>query len=315
VALLGCGRVGFVARSTDASADGLVGDSATMDGAIDAPTDTPTDTPTTDGPVVDADPPDITVGVVTPIGALAMDGSSDKDPVLTADRLEIFFSSDRAGGDGSSDIWRSVRDAPDDAWSAPTPVAELNTAGSETAPTLSGDGLVIMFSRDGDIFVSTRLGIDRPWAAPSTQAEINSGGFDGCPSLTPNALTIAFCSERRGGTRDLHTATRASRTEGFGTVNYLRTVSSSGSEQSPFVGVTGELRLLLASDRGGGSGGNDIYESVRADVGAAWGDPTLVPGVNGSGNDEDPWSADDGALLYFASDRGGDYDIYLFRVR
>jgi hypothetical protein len=49
----------------------------------------------------------------------------DDDPSFTADRLQLYFNSDR---DGDFDIFRSIRASPYDSWSQPEAVSALNTA-------------------------------------------------------------------------------------------------------------------------------------------------------------------------------------------
>jgi len=60
---------------------------------------------------------------------------------------------------------------------------------------------------------------------------------------------------------------------------------------------------------------DDLYQSSRAATSAAWEAPTPVPDVNTSANEEAPWVSADGSLLLFASDRSGDYEIYLTALR
>jgi hypothetical protein len=69
------------------------------------------------------------------------------DVSLTADECEMFFISERLGGKGGADIWRTRRSSRDTAWEEPQPVAELNTPGWEDNPLISADGLTIFFSR------------------------------------------------------------------------------------------------------------------------------------------------------------------------
>lgn len=87
----------------------------------------------------------------------------DRMPNVSADGLEIVFSSTRpidAHGTntfGSFDVYVSRRSDTKKRWSAPVNLGRnVNTAGSETRPTLSWDGDRLYFGRDGDIYVSNR---------------------------------------------------------------------------------------------------------------------------------------------------------------
>lgn len=88
----------------------------------------------------------------------------DGQPNVRRDGLEIFFYSartDLAGGQGGNDIVVATRPSTSDAWSTPSNLgANVNSAASETRPSLSWDGTRLYFgsSRAGssDIYVTTR---------------------------------------------------------------------------------------------------------------------------------------------------------------
>ena len=113
---------------------------------------------------------------VQPVAELADLTSDSDDATFTDDLLELYFNSFRAGGEGASDIWMSLRNDPNDPWGAPTPVAELSTSSSETDPVVSADGLSFWLARTNgasrDIYVSTRTARTEPWSAPVLEAAI-----------------------------------------------------------------------------------------------------------------------------------------------
>jgi hypothetical protein len=83
--------------------------------------------------------------------------ANDQMPNVSRDGLEIVFASDAGNAAGAFDIWTSTRDSTSAAWSTPTKLdGSVNTAASETRPSLSGDGRRLHFGRSGDIWVSTR---------------------------------------------------------------------------------------------------------------------------------------------------------------
>ena len=83
--------------------------------------------------------------------------ANDQMPNVSRDGLEIVFASDLGNTPGVFDIWTSTRASSADAWSAPTKLdGNVNTAASETRPSLSGDGRRLHFGRLGDIWVSSR---------------------------------------------------------------------------------------------------------------------------------------------------------------
>jgi hypothetical protein len=72
----------------------------------------------------------------------------DFDPAFSADGRHVYFSSDRAGGQGGDDVWR-VR-ATETGFGEPEPLgAAVNSTGNEWAPMLSPDGRTLLFSSNG----------------------------------------------------------------------------------------------------------------------------------------------------------------------
>jgi WD40-like Beta Propeller Repeat len=107
---------------------------------------------------------DGTFGVAVPIGEL-QDPADDARPALRRDGLEMYFDSNRQGGE--FDIWVTTRVRPWHPWSTPVNVAVLNSSAQEARPALSWDAKTIYFhsGRPGglgglDIYVSTRTKLD-----------------------------------------------------------------------------------------------------------------------------------------------------------
>ncbi|HWQ24663.1 MAG TPA: hypothetical protein VNK94_11215 [Gaiellaceae bacterium] len=89
--------------------------------------------------------------------------SNDIQPNVRKDGREVVFSSNRAGGQGSQDIWVSTRASTDDPWSAPVNLGtNVNSANSESRPSLSWDaktlylGITPPAGPPGDVYVTTR---------------------------------------------------------------------------------------------------------------------------------------------------------------
>ena len=64
---------------------------------------------------------------------------------VSADELELYFTSDRAGGLGYEDIWVSTRQSIDDPWGPPTNLETVNSSYRESFPCISRDGLTLYF--------------------------------------------------------------------------------------------------------------------------------------------------------------------------
>jgi len=83
--------------------------------------------------------------------------SNEESPVLSVDGLELLFASDRAGGRGGLDLWRSTRARRQDDFSPPANLSALNTADDEHEAGLSADGVELFFVVDGGTTTSVRL--------------------------------------------------------------------------------------------------------------------------------------------------------------
>lgn len=96
------------------------------------------------------------------VAAITALSSSTTDwlPMLSADKLTVYLSSDRPGGKGGFDIWTAHRSTIRDGFPAPTPVHELNSSDDEFVGWLSPDNCRLYFSLRiagaYDIHVATR---------------------------------------------------------------------------------------------------------------------------------------------------------------
>ena len=96
----------------------------------------------------------------------------ESQPSLSSDGRTLYFASNRSGGYGGSDIWKTVlRD--DGSWSPPENLGEMiNTADDEMSPYMHADGQTLYFSSKGhpglggaDLFMSRRQA-DETWSRP-----------------------------------------------------------------------------------------------------------------------------------------------------
>ena len=71
-------------------------------------------------------------------------GFGESDPVLSANELEIWFSTRR---DGDADLWHATRLSPEARWFPPAPVDGLNTDADELAPVLADGDSRLLFAR------------------------------------------------------------------------------------------------------------------------------------------------------------------------
>jgi hypothetical protein len=74
--------------------------------------------------------------------------ADETGPCLSRDGLVLFFASDRPGGQGDSDLWRSRRKSVDAPFETPENLGSgVNSEASEISPRLCADNLTLLFTR------------------------------------------------------------------------------------------------------------------------------------------------------------------------
>jgi Tol biopolymer transport system component len=196
-------------------------------------------------------------------------------------------------------------------WSAPVRLDSLASNVTDWGPTLSADGLELIFAsnRGSDtnfaLYDSTRASTSDDWPAPTLISEIPGGGQD--PSLSLDRKTLYW-----GSSVGVSSATRATLT-------------------SPW---TNQQQALAFGTGYGGNGGPDIsrdqltlmftatqvsdnlwheYTVTRGSTGAEFGSGTLAPGVaNALGDSYGSLRGDGLEITYSTQDAGpiGGADLY-----
>ena len=142
---------------------------------------------------------DFTFGEPTNLGPTVNDSSSeDLFACPSADGLELYFVSDRPGGEGGGDLWVTTRASTIEPWGEPVNLGPpVNTPDSETGPTVSADGLELYFTGlypDGfGIWVSKRPTRNSPWGEPVSLTSllyIDSETLVVCPSVSGDGLEM-----------------------------------------------------------------------------------------------------------------------------
>jgi len=210
-------------------------------------------------------------GAPANLGPTVNSSYGDAEPAISADGLLLYFSSDRPGGYGGWDLWVTARAATNQPWGAPVNLGPtLNSSSREAAPDISADGLEMLFAsnRPGgygktDIWVSKRPATNALWtAAVNLGPIVNSSAFDWDPSISADGLMLFFWSYRPGGRggADIWVTTRATKIDPWlAPVVNLGPTNSSDHDTGPSISSDG-LMLYFASDRPGGSGGQDLWQ-------------------------------------------------------
>ena len=80
------------------------------------------------------------------------EGSENKQPNITATGDTLFFSSDRTGGHGGSDIWMSLRGIADDSWSPAINMGDvINSSEDDITPYFSSAFNCLIFASNGHV--------------------------------------------------------------------------------------------------------------------------------------------------------------------
>lgn len=116
----------------------------------------------------------------------------------------IYFSSDRKGGKGRLDIYRSILE--DGHYSTPENLGDsINTEFADSTPYIAPDESVLIFSSfqrpDGygeyDLYISFRKE-DGSWTTAKNMGnKINTKSYEGSPALSPDGKFFFFTSKRK----------------------------------------------------------------------------------------------------------------------
>jgi len=132
-------------------------------------------------------------------------GGWESQPSISADGRTLYFVSNRAGGYGGYDIWKST--LTDKGWGEPENLGpNINTSYNEQSPFIHPDDSTLYFCSNGwpgmgnqDLFVS-RLGKDGKWQVPKNLGyPINTNGDESGLSLTANGNYAFFSSNKLEG--------------------------------------------------------------------------------------------------------------------
>jgi cysteine-rich repeat protein len=129
--------------------------------------------------------------VIGELGSSQSDFSPSPDP----DALVMYLATNRTGGSGLLDIWRSSRMSVAEPWGAPAPVGELDTAADEFNAFVRGGRFMFFTSDRGgnrDLWTSTRARADEPFATPAPMTELNTASDDQDPWVSADLRRIVY---------------------------------------------------------------------------------------------------------------------------
>lgn len=139
------------------------------------------------------------------VGSPINSGSWESQPSFSIDGRTLYFVSDRKGGYGGMDIWKSVYGK--DGWGKPENLGpEINTDGDEMCPFIHYDDQTLYFASNGhvgmggmDLFCSKKQE-DGSWGKPLNLGyPINTAGNESNLIVSADARTAYYSSDREGG--------------------------------------------------------------------------------------------------------------------
>jgi len=133
----------------------------------------------------------------------------DSQPSISADGNTLYFASDRPGGQGKVDIWKSDRHPVTRQWQAPVNLGpKINTSGIDKCPFIHSDSETLYYSSDGlfgfggmDIYL-VRKDDKGNWKEPENiGSPINGEGDDAGFFVSTDGINGYFCSNDAGKVR------------------------------------------------------------------------------------------------------------------
>lgn len=134
-------------------------------------------------------------------------GNYDHLPWLSDDELRIYYTTERDGGLGRSDLWTAKRASKQAAFEEPVLVPGVNSEYREDAIAFSPDRLTVYFTTDRatagdlDIWRATRSSRGADFSDPEIVPGLNSDSEDTNLALTRDGKRLYFSSGRDGKQR------------------------------------------------------------------------------------------------------------------
>lgn len=189
----------------------------------------------------------------------------------------------------------------------------------DTDPTFTADRLELYFmsTRQGskDIWKSVRSDQAGEWGAPTAVQELASGFQEENPRISADGLRMWFFTDRERDTAPstIWEVTRESTADPWGPLASVPGLSVGPGSSNVSAGMDASATYAVVSSHESGAGGYDLYEFTRPSTDEAFANPTPITEVNSASDDFDPYLTPNGLALAFASNRLGNYDLFLAR--
>ena len=244
-------------------------------------------------------------GAPAPVAGKVNSSAHETAPSLTADELTMFFQ--RTVGIDGGVILVAKRATVNDPWPEPEELPELAQNGADYAPTISGDGLTLIWSelidhKDQKLKIAQRNTTTSTFAGVRVLTEVSNGSGvdDSAPSLSSDGQELFFTSTRGGGVRHLFHSTIGAE-HIFTAPSPLSELDADSSDDAQLAVSADRLTVFFASLRAGGRGNADVWTASRPAKTATFAAPTHVEDpINTASYDWPTWLSADGCRLYMS---------------
>jgi hypothetical protein len=254
------------------------------------------------------------------LGTTVNSSSDETQVAITHSGLSLYFSSNRPGGFGNTDIWVCHRTSVQAPWGEPLNLGPvINGPLFEFTPSFSPDDHRMFFTSGGrpeglgglDIYVTYRADVtdDFGWRpAVNLGPSVNSPALDADPFyfVDPDTgeATLYFISNLLG-TFDIYESTQNA-DGSFRNAVLNKELSTAAWDERAMTIRSDGLEMIFTSNRPGGFGGLDLWVSRRVNRQVPWTEPVnLGPTVNSAFDDHGSALSRDGLTLFFSSNRPG----------
>lgn len=215
------------------------------------------------------------------------------------------------------------------AWGNPQPLTRINASGDSLdligGPSISFDGNELFFFRtvgthaNSEIFHSTRQ--KDGWSEPETMGfPINSDFYEAFPSISADGSTLYFVRQNFDGPQSkelkkedqfclcIFKSVKDAKGK-WGNPEKLPWPVNQDCEKAPRIMADGRT-LIFSSNRPGGKGGFDMYQSKLNDLGE-WTLPENLAYVNTALDDQLPCISAEGDLMYYTYNNTDIYSVMI----
>ena len=262
--MMGCGSVSAPA------VDAKLSDSPAVDGTnVDAPA----------APRCDPTKPFSSPTILANVNS----ATDDTTPFVTGDELQLWFASNRPGSQ-AMDIYMASRTSKTADFGTPALAAGVNTAGFDTRPTLTADGLTIyiqyLASTTGlyKITSATRSSTSVGFGTPAEVTTLSSSTNDDAPFVLPDHSAIYFLSNRTNNAFQIWRATRSGGVFQTPVLADGVDINAAGDDYPTL--LPDDRTMYFLSSRTGTVGGNDNWKVTRPTTVQAYGAATNVSELN-----------------------------------